>query len=204
MNAEPMNAHAQAHQLRQVISTLNAEIAAAERAIINADDVAKKIALDIVLGRATQGDQEKHRRDVATAREALDDRRAVRDAARDELRRLEAAETAEKRAIAAVAARKLVEQRIEAARKFDAAAREMQQAFADFERLGHEIPSTGVELRTGYGSSMAQWEMLRGHHRLDAALPALVDVLHPNVVRAKRIPSLADSEAALWRALLGE
>ncbi len=203
MQTEPNTAHAQAHKLRQVIAGLNTEIAAAERAIVNAEGEAKRIALHVVLGKASQNDQEQHRRDVAQAREAVGDKQAVRDAARDELRRLEAAETAEKRAAAAVVARKLVAERIEAARRIDEAAKAMQAAFADFERLGDDIPATGAELRLS-PTNMAQYENIRGHRRIDGVLPALLDVLHPNLIRAARIPSLASSEEALWRALLGE
>ncbi len=203
MHIEANTAHAEAHRLRGVISRLDSELRDAERTISNADAAGKKIALDVLLGKATAADQEQHRRDVAQAREALDDRKAVRDAAREELRRLEAAENAEKRAAAAVEARKLVAARIEAARKFDQAARQMQDAYEDFARLGRDIPSTGVELKIP-SAGMAAWESIAGHNRVDGALPSLVETLHPGVVRARRIPSLADSEGALWRALLGE
>ncbi len=198
-----VNISAEAHRLRGVIARLGDEISSAERTTINADAVGKKIALDVLLGKATPADQEQHRRDVAAAREALDDRRAVRDAAREELRRLEQAENAEKKAAAAAEARKLIEQRIEAARKFDQAARMMQDSYEDFARLGRDIPSTGVELKIP-SAGMAAWEAIRGDHRVDGALPSLVESIHPNVIRAKRIPSLASSEQALWRALIGE
>ncbi len=204
MHTEPKNtAHAEAHRLRGVIANLNGQIQDAERVIVNADAAGKKLALDVLLGKATAADQNNHRNDVAQARDALDDKRAVRDAAKEELRRLEATETAEKRAAAAIEARKLVAERIDAARRFDEAAKAMQSAYEDFARLGHAIPGTGVALKIP-PAGMAHWEAIAGHHRVDGALPSLVETLHPNVVRARRIPSLADSESALWRALLGE
>ncbi len=202
MQTEP-NAHAEAHRLRGVIVNLDGQIRDAERTIANADAAGKQIALHVLLGKATAADQEQHRRDIAAAREALDDKRAVAAAAKEELRRLEHTEHAEKKALAAVEARKLIEQRIEAARKFDQAARMMQDAYDDFARLGRDIPSTGAELRIP-PSGMAHWEAIAGHHRVDGALPSLVESIHPNVIRAKRIPSLAASEQSLWRALLGE
>ncbi len=128
MNTEPKTAHAEAHRLRGVIVQLDGQIRDAERVIVNAEGESKQLALQVLLGKATAADQEKHRNDVAQARDALSDRRAVRDAARDELRRLEQAENQEKKALAAAEARKLVAQRIDAARKFDGAARQMQDA----------------------------------------------------------------------------
>ncbi len=203
MQTELNTAHAEAHRLRGVISRLDGELRDAERTIAHAEGAEKQIALNVLLGKASPADQQQHRRDLAQAREALDDKRAVVTAAREELRRLEAAETVEKRAAAAIEARKLIAQRVEAARKFDQAARQMQDAFEDFARLGRDIPSTGVELKIP-SAGMAQWEAIAGHNRVDGALPSLVESIHPNVIRAKRIPSLAASEEALWRALLGE
>ncbi len=203
MHTEAKNAHAEAHRLRGVIANLDGQIRDAERTIANADAAGKQIALDVLLGKATAADQNKHRNDVAQARDALDDKRAVAAAAKEELRRLEHAENAEKKALAVAEAKKLVAQRIEAARKFDQGARMMQDAFEDFTRLGRDIPSTGYEFKIPSGS-MATWEAIAGHNRVDGALPSLLETLHPDVVRARRIPSLADSEAALWRAILGE
>ncbi len=197
------NISAQAHRLRGVIAGLNDEIRAAERAIVNAEGEAKRIALHIVLGKATQADQENHRRDVQQARDVLADKQAIRDAAKEELRRLEHLEGAEKRALAEAEARKLVERRIDAARRIDEAARAMQQAWIEFDDLGDAIPNTGVQLRVS-PSSMSQWETIRGHQRVDGALPSLFEKLHSNIIRAPKISSLAESEAALWRALLGE
>ncbi len=202
MHTEPNTAHAEAHRLRGVISQFDGELRDAERTIANAEGAEKQIALNVLLGKASPADQQQHRRDIAAAREALDDKRAVRDAAKEELRRLEQAENAEKKALAAAEARKLVQQRIEAAKKFDEAARAMQEAFETFTELGHAIPSTGVEFKMA-GFGMAMWETLAGHARVDGALPPLVEVLHPNVIRSRRIPSLAASEEALWRALIG-
>ncbi len=196
-------AHEQAHRLRGTIARLNGEIADAERTIMNAEGRANDLALQVLLGKATQADQEQHRREVAKAREAQEDRRAVRDAAKAELARLEAAENAEKNAAAAAEARKLVAQRIDAARKFDEAAKMMQAAYSEFAELGHAIPSTGVHLKMSPGD-MARWEAIRGDHRVDGALPDLFAQLHRNIIRAGKIPSLEASEAALWRALLPE
>ncbi len=201
MNTDTINA--QAHKLRGTIAVLDGQIRDAERVIVNADAAGKKLALDVLLGKATAADQQQHRNDVAQAQEALDDKRAVRDAAKEELRRLEHAEHAEKKAAAMAEAKKLVAQRVEAARKFDQAARMMQDSWEDFTRLSRDIPSTGAELKIP-PAGMAHWEAIAGHNRVDGALPSLVETLHPSIVRARRIPSLADSEAALWRALLGE
>jgi len=203
MQTETKNPSVEAHKLRGVIANLSNEIALAERTIAGAEDASKRLALDVLLGKSTQADQETHRRDVAAARDTLGDKQAVLAAARDELRRLEAIETHDRREAAAIEARKLANDRIAAACRFDDAAREMQEAYEDFARLGIEIPNVGVMFKIPPGG-MAQWEALRGHSRLDGALPDVVSVLHPNLIRAQRIPSLEQSEAALWRALLGE
>jgi cob(I)alamin adenosyltransferase len=88
--------------------------------------------------------------------------------------------------------------RIAAAGRLDEALSACAAAFAEYERLGHELQSD-PDLNMAQGGGMARWEDAAGLKRISAALPACLKTLpswtwtHPS----KHV-RLADAEAAFW------
>ena len=185
---------------RERIVAIEGEIAKANAVIHNADVERSRIAMAVITGDATEMDQARHRLEVAQARDGVDDRKLVLAAARNQLAKLETIERAERRRAAREQAKELIERRKQVAANFDAAAKQMQIAFVEFEELAHEILNNpDAEFNH---PNMSIFENIRGRERVAGALPPLMRTLFPNMITGDFRGGLAASEGGAWHSII--
>jgi len=195
-----------AHAWRQKIATLEQEVADATAVVALSEAGQAKAARDEILGRGDRDGLEAARQKLNASRNRLDDAKALLQAARDELSGYEHREGSAKAEVAMNRARAIMRDRCEAAREFDQAAAALEAAYNEFERLGRELLALGdVNLVPVGAPALGFVENLRGHARLDAALPACISrIIHMGIPRTSHRGSLEPSERQTWRQHISE
>ena len=118
-------------------------------------------------------------------------------AAKRDLLVAETAESSAHRIAQANVARDIVDKRIEAGRRFDAAAAEMQAAFEDHEKLGHELQYCEIDL-FGSAIGVSPYEAAFGVRRVLAAMPPLIAKLFNTLSLPETRMPLGMTEASAW------
>lgn len=201
MSAKVKTAARAEPELEALILHIGEQIAAGEAELAANEARVRSLALS-----AAAGDAEA-KAEVARLRGAngdlvvkLDDLRLGREDARKLL-----ATTREARQAAAVRdeqarVREMIEERIQAAADFDAAATALQDAYERYASLGQRIMASPACPVGNYGALgvMNAVEQARGHTRVLAALPAMLQVFFPTAIFASSRTPLANSEAGTW------
>lgn len=119
----------------------------------------------------------------------------------DSLKRAEADHVAASRRERNSRAREIADRRIAAAKKWDAAAAEMQAALSDWDALGQELSGLDLDIISRVG--LSGWEAAVGYSRVAAAFPSsIVNRLFPTAQGLYAgSGSLAVTEANTWRDL---
>jgi hypothetical protein len=126
-------------------------------------------------------------------------------AAEEELAAAIKAETSAIHELARFEARCLARERVKAAARIDTLISELSAAFADFDKLGHQIGNMPGLLPTNphmSGMSISRTEEIRGDQRVRSALPKVWLRFFPGALHSERAQmTLEASEIQIWSSL---